>query len=96
MFKTGIKRINLRTNENLSMIGLQKIRKLLRLSFFLLVQSKVLKITLINSLKISRDLTGYGNNKSKLSLSYSTAKTLNLKILRVNLKISALSMMKLH
>ena len=96
MFKTGTRRINLRTNVSPSMIGLQKIRKLLRSSFFLLVQSKVPKTTLTNSLKILRDLIGYGNNKSKHNLNYSTAKILNLKILRANSKISALSMMKLH
>jgi len=96
MFKTGTRRINLRTNVNLSTIGLLKIRKLLRSFFFLLVQFRELRTTLINSLKISKDLTGYGDNKSKPNLSYSTAKILNLKILKANLKISALSTMKLH
>jgi hypothetical protein len=95
MFKTGTRRINLRTNVNLSMIGLQKIKKLLRSSFFLLVQSKVLRTTSTNSLKISRDLTGFGDNRLKHNLSFSTAKTPNSKILRVNLEISALLMMKL-
>jgi hypothetical protein len=82
MFKTGTRRINLRTNVNLSMIGLQKIKKSLRSSFFLQVQYKEPKTTLTNFLKISRDLTGYGKNKLNLNLSYSTAKILNLKILR--------------
>jgi hypothetical protein len=63
MFKTGIKKTNQKIRENHFMIGLLKIKKLLKSFFFLLVQFKELKIMLINFWKVSENLIGYGNKK---------------------------------
>jgi len=86
--KTGIKKINQRTKESHSMTGLLRIRKSLRLSFFLLVQSKEPKTTSTSSLRASRSSTGSGRRRLIRNFPNSTLQTHNLKTSSKNFSIS--------
>jgi len=94
-FKTGTRKINLRTRESHSTTGLQRIRKSLRSSFFLLVLFKELKTMSTNSLRVSRNSTGSGRRRLTKSYLILTRKSLNLKILRKNSLSSLKVRMKL-
>ena len=66
------------------MTGLLRIKKLSKSFFYLLVQSKVPKIKLMNSLLHSRNSVGYGIDVPMKHLSFSIKEILNLKISKRN------------
>jgi hypothetical protein len=83
--KTGTKKIFLRKTESHSMIGSQKTRKLLRLSFFLLDPFKEQRTMSKSSSKDSKITTGFGKRRLMKHLKHSMQRNQNLKISMLSL-----------
>lgn len=81
-------------NANRSTTGSPKTKKLSKLFFCLLVQSKVLRIRLTSSLADSRSLTGYGSAALTRHLNFSTRAILSSKTLKRNSRSSTASLCK--
>ena len=95
MYKIGIRRTNQRIKENHSMIGLQRIRKLLRSFFYWLVQFKEQRTMWRNSSIVLKSMTGYGNKKLRKAWRSLMLTIHNWKTSKRSLRNSFISKMKL-